>query len=36
MGSTTTINSNEVNIGDSEIFLNSDITASGQNSDGGI
>lgn len=36
MGTMTTINSNEVNIGDAEILLNSDITLSSQNSDGGI
>lgn len=35
-GTTTTINSNEVNIGDSTILLNSDITTSSANSDGGI
>jgi hypothetical protein len=35
-GTTTTINSNEVNIGDNEIVLNADITASAQNSDGGV
>lgn len=35
-GTTTTINSNTVNIGDSEIELNSDIVASTSNSDGGI
>jgi len=35
-GTTTQLNSNEVNIGDNEIVLNSDITASAQNSDGGI
>lgn len=35
-GTTTTINSNTVNIGDNEIVLNSDITAKAQNSDGGI
>ena len=35
-GTTTTINSNEVNIGDSEILLNADITTSAGNSDGGI
>ena len=35
-GTTTSIDSNEVNIGDSEILLNSDITTAGANSDGGI
>ncbi len=35
-GTATTINSNEVNIGDSEILLNSDITTSAANSDGGL
>lgn len=35
-GSTTQINSNTVNIGDSEIELNTDITTAAQNSDGGI
>lgn len=35
-GTTTTINSNDVNIGDSEILLNSDISTSATNSDGGI
>ena len=35
-GATTTINSNTVNIGDSNIELNSDITTNAQNSDGGI
>lgn len=35
-GTTTTINSNEVNIGDNEILLNSDITTNTLNSDGGI
>ena len=35
-GTTTTINSNEVNIGDAEILLNADITTSAANSDGGI
>jgi hypothetical protein len=35
-GTTTTINSNTVNIGDSELELNSDITTSANNSDGGI
>lgn len=35
-GTTTTINSNDVNIGDNEIILNSDITTSATNSDGGI
>lgn len=35
-GELTAINSNEVNIGDSMILLNADITASAQNSDGGI
>lgn len=35
-GTTTTINSNEVNIGDSILLLNSDITTSTSNSDGGI
>ena len=35
-GTTTTINSNTVNIGDSNITLNSDITASASNSNGGI
>lgn len=35
-GTTTTINSNEVNIGDAEILLNSDITTSAGNSDGGV
>lgn len=35
-GELTAINSNEVNIGDSMILLNADVTASSQNSDGGI
>ncbi len=35
-GTTTTINSNEVNIGDSVILLNSDITIAGANSSGGF
>lgn len=35
-GTTTTINSNDVNIGDSEIVLNSDITTNAANSDGGL
>lgn len=35
-GTQTTINSNEVNIGDSILLLNSDITASAQNSNGGL
>lgn len=35
-GTTTTINSNEVNIGDAEILLNADITTNAANSDGGI
>jgi hypothetical protein len=35
-GTTTIINSNEVDIGDSEIVLNSDIATSGENSDGGV
>ena len=35
-GTATTINSNTVNIGDSNIELNSDITTNAQNSDGGI
>lgn len=35
-GTTTTIESNTVAIGDSEIELNSDITLASQNSDGGI
>lgn len=35
-GPTTEITSNEVNIGDSEILLNSDITTKATNSDGGI
>ena len=35
-GTTTQLNSNEVNIGDNELVLNSDLTASAQNSDGGI
>ena len=35
-GNTTIINSNTVNIGDNEIELNSDITTSALNSDGGI
>ncbi|MEI6296279.1 MAG: hypothetical protein WCO84_01355 [bacterium] len=35
-GTTTTINSNTVNIGDSEIELNSDIATSAGNSDGGL
>ncbi len=35
-GTQTTINSNEVNIGDSEILLNADITASTMNESGGI
>ena len=35
-GTQTTINSNEVNIGDSQILLNADITTNASNSDGGI
>ena len=35
-GTTTTINSNEVNLGDSNLLLNSDITTSAGNSDGGL
>lgn len=35
-GTQTIINSNEVNIGDSQILLNAEITTSAQNSDGGI
>lgn len=35
-GTTTTINSNTVNIGDSDLELNSDITTSASNSNGGI
>jgi hypothetical protein len=35
-GPITTIASNEVNIGDSEILLNSDVTTAAANSDGGI
>jgi hypothetical protein len=35
-GDTTQINSNDVNIGDSELLLNADLTAAAQNSDGGI
>jgi hypothetical protein len=35
-GTTTTVSSNDVNIGDAEITLNSDITTSATNSDGGI
>lgn len=35
-GNTTTINSNNVNIGDNKIELNSDITTNSTNSDGGI
>lgn len=35
-GTTTTLISNEVNIGDSVILLNSDITLNSQNSDGGL
>ena len=35
-GTTTTINSNDVNIGDNEILLNADITTSATNSDGGL
>ena len=35
-GTTTIINSNDVYIGDNEIVLNSDITTSGENSDGGL
>lgn len=35
-GSQTVINSNEVNIGDNEIVLNSDITTSAENSSGGV
>jgi len=35
-GTTTTINSNTVNIGDAEILLNADITTNAGNSDGGI
>lgn len=35
-GSTTAIDSNTVNIGDNEILLNSDVAASGSNSDGGV
>lgn len=35
-GTTTTINSNEVNIGDNILLLNSDVEAIAQNADGGI
>ena len=35
-GTTTQVDSNEVNIGDSELLLNSDVAANAQNSDGGI
>lgn len=35
-GTTTTINSNEVNIGDNILLLNSDVEAMAQNDDGGI
>lgn len=35
-GTTTTINSNEVNIGDNEIVLNAEIATNGENSDGGV
>lgn len=35
-GTQTIINSNEVNIGDSQILLNADITTGAQNSDGGV
>lgn len=35
-GTQTIINSNEVNIGDSELLLNADITTSSENSNGGI
>lgn len=35
-GTQTIINSNEVNIGDSQILLNADITTNAANSDGGI
>lgn len=35
-GATTAIDSNTVNIGDNELLLNSDVTASGSNSDGGL
>lgn len=35
-GTTTTINSNTIEIGDNEIVLNSDITTNAANSDGGI
>ena len=35
-GEMTVINSNEVNIGDNKILLNSDVTTNAQNSDGGL
>lgn len=35
-GTTTQINSNEVNIGDNKLLLNSDITTNAENSDGGL
>ena len=35
-GTTTIINSNDVNIGDNELILNADIATSGENSDGGL
>ncbi len=35
-GTTTTVNSNQVDIGDSNILLNADITTNAANSDGGI
>lgn len=35
-GTKTTINSNEVNIGDNEILLNQDVTNAAQNSGGGV
>lgn len=35
-GTLTTVNSNDVNIGDSEITLNADITTNATNSDGGL
>ena len=35
-GTTTTINSNQVDIGDSNILLNSDVATSATNSDGGL
>lgn len=35
-GASTAIDSNTVNIGDNEILLNSDVAASGSNSDGGV